>query len=191
MNDELTDYLANDLDGSYDCVDRLVINAYNVLCQQAAGFRFWWRRFMGSDADLDNTHLMRLAGRFSRRLRASAQAHGIPVIDCRRGERKHEIAEDYLATHTVQPGVFLVLVSRAMAMVYDVERTKKGVIRNIARKKAYVNHYSFHIVDAEWGHLAIKMAGHPPFDAQIMLNGHEYVERRATQASVDFVKEGN
>jgi len=40
----------------------------------------------------------------------------------------------------------------------------------------YVNQYSFHIMDHEWGHLVIKLCPHPPFTAQIMLNGHEYVD---------------
>jgi hypothetical protein len=44
---------------------------------------------------------MRWAGRFSRRLRAFAKARGIPVVDCAADERKHEIAEGYLATHEV------------------------------------------------------------------------------------------
>ena len=48
----------------------------------------------GSDETLDNAHLMRMAGRFSRRMRGCAQAHDIPVIDCSVGERKHEIAEE-------------------------------------------------------------------------------------------------
>jgi hypothetical protein len=39
----------------------------------------------------------------------------------------------------------------------------------------YVNHYSFHILDPEWGHITIKISGHPPFSAQVILNGHEYV----------------
>lgn len=53
MADELTAYRKDDLEGSYDCVDRLVINAYNPLCHEPAGFRFWWRRLMGgSDAEL-------------------------------------------------------------------------------------------------------------------------------------------
>ena len=39
----------------------------------------------------------------------------------------------------------------------------------------YVNHYSFHILDPDWGHVTIKMSGHPPFGAQVILNGHEYV----------------
>ena len=191
MDDELTAYLKDELEGNYDCVDRLVVNAYNPLCHKPAGFRFWWRRLRGSDAELDNAHLMRLAGRFSRRVRAAAAAHDIPVIDCERGERKHEIAEEYLANHSVAAGVFLILVARSMAMVYEIEHTAQGVIRNIERKKAYVNHYSFHILDPEWGHLTIKMAGHPPFDAQIMLNGHEWVERQADTAGLEFVKEGN
>ena len=55
---------------------------------------------------------MRLAGRFARRVRASAQAHGIPVIDCKAEERKHQIAQEYLAEHPVSTGVFLVSVAR-------------------------------------------------------------------------------
>src|ERR1700737_3382173 len=35
------------------------------------------------------------------------------------------------------------------------------------------------------------MAGHPPFGAQIILNGHEYVACQASRADLDFVKEGN
>src|SRR5712691_4205716 len=104
MADELTERYRNLLDGCYDCVDRIVLNAYNSLCYSAGGFRTWWRRLMdGSDEQLDNAHLMRMAGRFSRRVRGFAKAHHIPVIDCRRGERKHDIAEGYLAEHSVQP----------------------------------------------------------------------------------------
>ena len=35
------------------------------------------------------------------------------------------------------------------------------------------------------------MAGHPPFGAQVMLNGHEFVACRATKAGLIFSKEGN
>ena len=89
--------------GSYDCVDRIVLNAYHTLCYQPGGFRTWWRRLHGGDGQLGNAHLMRMAGRFARRVRASAAAHGIPVIDCKRGERKHQIAEEYLACGCREP----------------------------------------------------------------------------------------
>jgi len=51
------------------------------------------------DEDFDNAHLMRMAGRFSRRVRGWAAANGVPVIDCKSGKRKHLIAEGYLASH--------------------------------------------------------------------------------------------
>ncbi len=42
--------------------------------------RSWWRALYGSDADLDTEHLMRLAGRFSRRVHAYAHQHGLPLL---------------------------------------------------------------------------------------------------------------
>jgi hypothetical protein len=82
------------LTGSYDCVDRIVLNAYYPLGHSPGGFRTWWRRrHGGSDAELDDAHLMRLRGRFARQVRAWAKANGVPVIDCTAGQRKHRIAE--------------------------------------------------------------------------------------------------
>jgi len=181
------------LTGSYDCVDRIVLNAYFALGHNPGGFRAWWRRWHdGSDDQLDDTHLMRMAGRFARRLKAWAAANGVPVIYCKAGQRKHLIAEEYLATHEVRTGVFLVLAAKAPASVWEVRRSpSSGVIGNIAKKTAYVNHYSFHIIDPQWGHVTIKMSGHPPFPAQVILNGHEHVAAQARAAGIGFAKEGN
>lgn len=192
MADMFSERYGELLTGNYDCVDRIVLNAYFSLGHNPGGFRVWWRRWHDdSDAELDNTHLMRMAGRFARRVRAFANAHDIPVIDCT-GERKHRIAEDYLATHTVPVGVFLILVARAPATIWDVRRSAStGVIGNLAKKKGFVNHYSFHVMDPTWGHLTIKMSGHPPFGAQVILNGHEYVACQAQSAGLSFTKEGN
>lgn len=153
----------------------------------------WWRRWHDdSDEDLDNAHLMRMAGRFSRRVRKWAEANAVPLIDCKAGERKHLIATEYLRDHPdTGPGVFMILVARAPAITWDVQRSQGGVIRNLAKKKTYVNHYSFHIIDPLWGHVTIKMSGHPPFGAQVILNGHEHVAAMARSAGVNFGKEGN
>ena len=189
--DDFSERCADLLAGSYDCVDRVVLNAYFPLGHSQVG--------SGPGGDACTTavttswtaHLMRMAGRFARRVRASAQAHGIPVIDCTRGERKHRIAEEYLDTHVVGVGVFLILVARAVAPVWEVRRSANGVITNLEKKKAFVNHYSFHIMDPAWGHLTVKMSGHPPFGAQVILNGHEYVACQAQAAGIGFGKEGN
>ena len=193
VKDQFSDHYQDLLAGSYDCVDRIVLNAYFPMGVSAAGFRYWWRLLYGSDANLDKAHLTRLASRFSRRLRAWAKAHQVPVVDCSAGERKHEIAAQYLLTHEVHAGLFMVLVSRAPALVWDVQMSAAGKIGNIERKKPrpWVNHYSFHILDPEWGHVTIKMSGHPPFGAQVILNGHEYVACQARKRGIEFTKNGN
>lgn len=193
MIDKFSEYYSDYLDNYYDCVDRIVLNAYFSLGHNAGGFRFWWRKFKGSDDELTNHHLMRFAGRMSRRLRAYAKANQIPVIDCHYGDRKHKIAEEYIPKDPNFVGVFLILVNRAPGVVWHIQRSKEGKISHIVRKKPlpHVNHYSFHIMDPEWGHFTIKMCGHPPFAAQIMLNGHEYVARRSQKKGITFKKESN
>jgi len=139
--DDFTERYRDLLTGWYDCVDRIVLNACYPMGNTAGGFRTWWRRMAGgsdaeADAVLDNAHLMRLAGRFARRVRAWAADNAVPVIGCPAGERKHLVAEEYLRTHPVGLGVFLILVARAPAMVRDVRRSADGtVLGGLARKR--------------------------------------------------------
>src|SRR5256885_8005475 len=191
MADDFSARYGDLIDGSYDCVDRVVLNAWFPMGVNPGGLRTWWRRLHGSDDQLDNTHLMRMAGRFARRVKAWAAANGIPVIFCTAGQRKHLIAEEYLETHVVTTGVFLILAAKAPATVWKVHRSARGVITNIEKKREYVYHYSFHIMDPAFGHLTIKMSGHPPFGAQVILNGHEYVAVAAQGEGIGFAKEGN
>jgi hypothetical protein len=96
MADDLSERYQDLLTGSYDCVDRMVLNGYFRPGHSALGFRVWWHNLTGTVETLDNTHRIRLAGRFSRRIRGWAKANGVPVIDCRAGQRKHNLAEEHL-----------------------------------------------------------------------------------------------
>ena len=185
-------YYSNLLEGRYDCVDRIVLKAYFPLIQSGGGFRHWWRLLCGDDDQLDNAHLMRFAGHFSRRVRAFAGKNNIPLEDFGAKERKDESYEKYLPTRKDFQGVFCIFVNRAPASVLHVERYGNGGM-NIKKKEPwpYVNHYAFHIIDKEWGHVIIRFCPHPPFNAMVILNGHEYVEREALQRRIQFTKEDN
>jgi hypothetical protein len=190
--DPFSQYYAEFIEESYDVVDRLVLNAYFPMGQSAGGFRTWWRQLQGSDEGLDNSHLMRMAGRFARRLRGWAKKHNIPVVNCAAGERKGELAAQYIPVDPNFRGIFAVLVGRAPAPVWEVRRFGNGGI-DLRRKTPlpWVNYYSFHILDEEWGHVTFKICGHPPFTTQVLLNGHEYVACQASKAGLEFCKEGN
>ena len=112
--------------GQYDCVDRIILNAYFALACSPGGFRLWWRNLKGSDDTLDNAHLIRMAGRFSRRVRGWAKKENIPVIDCAAGERKHKIAEEHLPTDPKRTGIFLILVNRAPASIGTCSASAKA-----------------------------------------------------------------
>lgn len=190
--DDFTEYHKDVLEGCYDCVDRIVLNGYFPLGQQGGAFRLWWRRLTGSEETLNQNHLARMAGNFSRRVHAFAKKAHIPIIHCDAGTRKGDLAGKYLPTDPSFQGLFLILVAKAPGLVWEVRQCKNGT-PHLERKKPwpYVNHYHFHIVDKEWGHLTIKMSGHPPFNIQAMLNGHEWVERKARKKTISSVKEGN
>jgi len=192
QNDDFTEYNEELLEGRYDCADRIVLNGYFPLGQQGGGFRHWWRQLTGSDQSLDQDHLQKMAGRFSRRVHAYAKEKHIPLLHCQTGVRKHELAQEHLPRDPNFQGLFLVLVAKAPGLVWEVRTCKNG-IPHLERKTPwpYVNHYYFHFLDKEWGHITIKMSGHPPFGIQVMLNGHEWVERRARQQTISLVKEGN
>lgn len=190
--DNITEYYREVIDGVYDCVDRLVLNGYCCQLQVPGGFRNWYRNLKGSDNDLNNASLMRMAGRFSRRVKAYCESHQIPLKYFKPGERKHEAAEELIPKDPSFNGLFAVFVSRGPALLWDIKRFENGGM-DIRKKKAvsFVNHFSFHIIDREWGHITIKMCSHPPYGCQIMLNGHEWVENRKEIKELEIVKEGN
>jgi len=133
MADGLSARYQDMLTGRYDCVDGIVVNGYFRPGHNAGGFRIWWHNLTGGVETLDNNHLMRLAGRFSRRVRGWAKANGVPAIDCRAGERKHDLAEEHLQSTPVKQGVFLILVRKAQAPVWEVSMSGKQ--HHLERKK--------------------------------------------------------
>lgn len=142
-NDAFSQYYSEFLDETYDVVDRIVLRAYFAMGQSPGGFRTWWRQLHdGSDEQLDNVHLLRLAGRFSRRVRGWARKHDIPVIYSKVGERKHDIALGHRPADPNFTGIFAVIIARAPAPVWEVlPRSERGGM-HIRRKnpKPWVNH---------------------------------------------------
>jgi len=112
-NDDFSSYYSSLISGRYDSVDRIVLDGYFILAQQAGGLRRWWRDLTGSDDTLDDDHLHGMAGTFSRRVHAHCAKSGIPVIHCPTGTDKHRLAESHLPTDPGFVGVFLVLVAKA------------------------------------------------------------------------------
>jgi hypothetical protein len=191
--DDFSTYYAELLEGTYDCVDRIVLNAYFPMGQSGGGLRTWWRQLHGDDRQLDNDHLRQMAGIFSRRLTAYCAQHKVTLIEAHAGERKHELAESHQPQDPKFRGLFLVITGNAPAPIWEVKRNAQNQIIEVQHRRQwpYVKHNYFHLLDVEWGHVTLRMCGYPPFGAQVILNGHEWVERQAQQQKVSTAKSGN
>lgn len=114
------------------------------------------------------------------------------MIFCRKGEKKHKLADQYLPKDPHFRGVFLILVSREPGPVWEVGTFPSGAIDLRSRQPwPYVHYYYFHLIDPDWGHVAIGVCCHPPFRARTLLNGHEWVARQATRRGLAHRKLDN
>jgi hypothetical protein len=162
------------------------------LGQTGGGVRSWWRQLHGDDSQLDDKHFREMAGTFSRPTGLLQQTRD---RDHRGGirKRKHELAEPHVPKDPTFRGLFLVITGNAPAPICEIKRNTDGRITEIRHRKnwPFVKHYYFHIMDGEWGHVTIRMCGYAPFGAQLILNGHEWVEREARRKCLTAVKNGN
>jgi|Tabmets5t2r1_1033131.scaffolds.fasta_scaffold18389_1 hypothetical protein len=191
-SDDFSTYVADLLCGTYDCVDRICVRGYFPLGQTSGGLLTWWSQLF-PNIPLSEKRLRKLAGDFARRVHAYACKHKIPLRYFVTGDKtKHTEAEKLRPLDPKFRGVFAIFVAKAPALVWQAKNNHNGKVV-LCRPKNWplVYHYHFHIVDPQWGHLTIRMSGHPPFGLQISLNGHEWVERQAQKQAISWVKEGN
>jgi hypothetical protein len=187
MTDRLSTLYQDLLGGSYDCVDRIVLNDYFRMGHDPGGFRIWWRAITGSDETLDNAHLMRLAGRFSRRVRGYANAqHSGDRLFARRAQ-----ARDWRRISDQDHGHPRIVSDPGRPRPGRCGTSARSTISRESSRYPMSTTTRFISSDPEWGHLTIKLSGHPPFPVQVILNGHEYVACQARKAGIGFTKEGN
>ena len=106
---------------------------------------------------------------------------------------KHARAESLIPQKQNFSGLFAVLVGRAPGPVWQVSRSASGKILDLHRQDPWphIQHYYFQIMDPQWGHVMIRFCGYPPYGAQVVLNGHEWVERQARAQGVALRKQSN
>ena len=178
---------------AYDCVDRLVVNCYYQLGQTGGGFRTFWRQWKGDDSRLSDEGLRQAAGDLARRLKAYCQKHDILWIECGARDQKYEIAREHRPKDPDFRGLFAVLVGRAPAPLWEVGHNAKGQITDLHHPQQWphVQHYHFQIIDPEWGHVVVRLCGYAPWGVQVIVNGHEWVERQARRQNLRVAKDGN
>jgi hypothetical protein len=168
------------------CVDRLYLNGYVPALQSPGGVVAFLQRACGqvipSPAGLGH-----LTEDFKQRLRTWAQAHAIPWIEFRKGERKDDVVERY-RRHFRGTGVVLVGVAQERASGWRATKQQQGRRIHFAfsRRAVCVNHYYLYLIDEDWGPAFIKICGYAPYGLKLCLNGHEWLKRQLARRRIPY-----
>jgi len=168
------------------CVDRLYLNGYVPALQSGGGVVAFLREACGFPLP-SPAGLGQVTDAFKARLRAWAEARGIPWIEFRRGDRKDEVVERYRRRFR-GTGVVLVGVAQERASGWRATKQQEGARLHFAysRRAVYVNHYYVYLIDEEWGPAFIKICGYAPYPVKICLNGHEWAKRQLQRRRLRF-----
>jgi hypothetical protein len=171
-----------------ESIDRMYLNVYVPMLQSEAGISYFFRehrkhRFASSALMAPMTRS------FVASIERFAEAEGIEVVPFRRGERKDDIAQEYLRGFRGSEGVLFIGKAQEKANVMRTEQRRNehgGTYAWLVRSTAMVNHYYFYCVDEDFGPFFLKFCSYFPYNAKLCLNGHEYAKRQLAQRGIAF-----
>jgi hypothetical protein len=172
-----------------ECIDRMYLNVYVPKLQFVNGVVSFLRQHRGhpfaSSALLEPISRDFIAG-----LYRFAREHGVPVIDFEKGERKDDLAHEYLAEFDGDEGVLFIGKAQEKASVFRTEKRRNPVTGAtypwIVRTTSMVNHFYIYAVDADFGPFFLKFCSYFPYTAKLCINGNEWAKRQAAKAGIGF-----
>jgi hypothetical protein len=117
-------------------------------------------------------------------------ARGLELISFAKGQRKDDLAQEFLARFTEPEGVLFVGRAQEKAGVWRTQRRYNAVTGGsyawLVRSSAFINFFYFYCVDADFGPFFLKFSTYFPYAAKLCINGNEWAKRQAAKAGVGF-----
>ncbi len=172
-----------------ESLDRLYLNVYVPQLQYAGGVAAFLKTQRG--AKVVSTVLIKpMTEAFVAAIKGFAQQQGIPVVYFRKGQRKDEVAKEYLARFAGTEGVLFIGVAQEKARLPRTEsrhHAQTGVRYPwVVETTGYVNYYYFYCLDAAVGPFFLKLCSYFPYNGRLCLNGHEYLKRQLAMEGIGF-----
>jgi hypothetical protein len=180
----LTDHVTFEL----EAIDRMYLNAYVPSLQTGGGFVWFVKTQLG--ARVPSTMMVApMTARFVAAIDRFVEREGIDLVTFEKGQRKDDIAQQYLAAFTGDEGVLFIGKAQEKASVFRTDKRRDAAGKTypwIIRSTAMPNHYYVYILDRDFGPLFIKFCSYFPYAAKLCLNGHEWLKRQLTHRGIPF-----
>ena len=154
-----------------ECIDRMYLNVYQPRLQFPEGVVSFLRNHRGQPF-ASSALLEPISQGFIADLYRFAKDQGVPVIDFAKGQRKDDLAHEFLAEFDRPEGVLFVGRAQEKAPVFRTEKRRNPVTGAtspwIVRATAIVNHFYIYAVDGDFGPFFIKFCSYFPLQRQIV-----------------------
>ncbi len=171
-----------------EAIDRMYLNAYVPSLQTGGGFAYFLKTQLGVRVP-STVMIAPMSQRFVAAIDHFVDAEGVDLVTFDKGQRKDDVAHEYLAAFDGDEGVLFVGKAQEKASVFRTEKRRDATGQSypwIIRSTAMPNHYYFYLLDRDFGPLFIKFCSYFPYAAKLCLNGHEWLKRQLTQRGVSF-----
>jgi hypothetical protein len=115
---------------------------------------------------------------------------GIPLVDFVKGQRKDDVAQEFLVGFDRPEGVLFIGRAQEKAPVFRTEKrrnlTTGATYPWIVKTTGMVNHFYIYALDADFGPFFLKFCSYFPYNAKLCLNGNEWAKRQAAKAGIAF-----
>ncbi len=172
-----------------ESLDRLYLNGYVPGLQSEGGFVHFVRSHLGYPI-ASTAVIAPMTEAFVRSIERFAQERRIDVVAFEKGQRKDDVAKEYLARCAFSEGVLFIGKAQEKASVFRTTGRKHPETGQrypwITRGSALPNHYYFYLLDEDFGPLFIKFCSYFPYAVKVCLNGHEWVKRQLAKEGIAF-----
>jgi hypothetical protein len=176
-----------------ESLDRVYLNVYQPNLQTPKSVFWFLRQFHGQGA-VSSHKLKAITERFLSNIQRYADQQGVPIISFEKGQRKEDVAAEYLERFQGREG--LLFIGKAQEKV----RTFRTQGRRNARGETYpwivettamVNQYYFYGVDEDFGLFFLKYSSYFPYGSKLCFNGHEYLKCQLAKEGIGYEELAN
>jgi hypothetical protein len=172
-----------------ECVDRMYLNVYVPKLQYEAGVVEFFRGHRGQP--IASSALMGPITRaFVSDIERFCERVGVDLVTFEKGQRKDDVAREYLAAFAGEEGVLFVGKAQEKTTTFRTEKRRNPQTGAsypwIVRTSAMVNHYYMYCVDRDFGPFFLKFSSYFPYNAKLCINGNEWAKRQAAKAGISF-----
>ena len=185
VSDVLSEHVTLEIEG----IDRLYLNLYVPILQSPRGVGHFWINHRGYQF-ASSALMAPMTEAFVSSIQQFAKAEAIDVVRFKKGQRKDDVAQDYLVRFRQEEGILFIGKAQEKTRVVRTESRRNLVTDQrypwLVMSTAMVNHYYFYCLDRDFGPLFIKLGSYFPYTGKVCLNGHEYLKRQLAREGIAY-----